>query len=125
MASSASRPRASSLAGRWLGVPYVQGSSDPETGLDCLGVVRLACAELGLPDPLLERDAWTSVGTDPLQALPGDIVETAFDGERGVLIRLPGARAQFLSAFRGHGVRVVGSAHIADVRGVYRAGVRR
>jgi hypothetical protein len=66
-------------AKKYLGTPYVFGSTDPDTGLDCSALVQRAYADLGIKLPRTSGEQ-AKVGTkvDGLaNAKPGDIL--AFD----------------------------------------------
>jgi cell wall-associated NlpC family hydrolase len=66
-------------AKKYLGTPYVFGSTDPSKGLDCSALVQRAYKDLGVQLPRLayqQADAGTSVAS-LAEAKPGDIV--AFD----------------------------------------------
>jgi cell wall-associated NlpC family hydrolase len=68
-----------SAAKKYLGTPYVFGSTDPSKGLDCSALVQRTYADLGIKLPRVSSDQ-AKVGTkvDSLaQAKPGDIL--AFD----------------------------------------------
>jgi cell wall-associated NlpC family hydrolase len=63
------------VARRYLGVPYVFGGTNPQTGLDCSGLVQLVFRQLGVGLPRtaqMQYDATPRVGRDQLQ--PGDLV---------------------------------------------------
>jgi peptidoglycan DL-endopeptidase CwlO len=66
-------------AKKYLGTPYVFGSTDPAKGLDCSGLVQRAYADLGIQIP---RNSWQQAKAgQPVASLadakPGDIL--AFD----------------------------------------------
>lgn len=61
-----------------LGVPYVWGGTDPETGLDCSGLVQVAAKEVGVSLPRVtwdQQNAGTEVAS-LAQARPGDLLIT-------------------------------------------------
>ncbi|PZS25849.1 MAG: lytic transglycosylase [Pseudonocardiales bacterium] len=63
-------------ARRYLGVPYVWGSTDPAKGLDCSGLVQRVYADLGVHLPRVSGDqakSGTAVAS-MAQARPGDIL---------------------------------------------------
>jgi hypothetical protein len=63
-------------ARRYLGVPYAWGGTDPDTGLDCSGLVQRVYADLGVQLPRVSGDqarAGTPV-TGLAQARPGDVL---------------------------------------------------
>jgi hypothetical protein len=63
-------------AKRYLGTPYVFGGTDPESGLDCSGLVQRAYADLGVKLPRVAKDQareGTAVA-DLAHARPGDLL---------------------------------------------------
>ncbi|MBU2663105.1 transglycosylase SLT domain-containing protein [Actinoplanes bogorensis] len=66
-------------AKKYLGTPYVFGSTDPDKGLDCSALVQRAYSDLGIKLPRLSHEqAKAGTKVDSLaQAKPGDIL--AFD----------------------------------------------
>jgi len=66
-------------AKKYLGTPYVFGSTDPDRGLDCSALVQRAYADLGVKVPRLSHEQ--AKAGEPVanlaQAKPGDIL--AFD----------------------------------------------
>ena len=66
-------------AKKYLGTPYVYGSTDPTTGLDCSALVQRAYRDLGIELPRTSREqARAGTGVASLaHARPGDIL--AFD----------------------------------------------
>jgi peptidoglycan DL-endopeptidase CwlO len=66
-------------AKKYLGTPYVFGSTDPDKGLDCSALVQRAYSDLGIKLPRLSHEqAKAGTPVDNLaQAKPGDIL--AFD----------------------------------------------
>jgi hypothetical protein len=74
-------------AKKYLGVPYVFGSTDPDKGLDCSSLVQRAYKDLGIDVPRLSWDqakAGTAVKGGLDNAKPGDIL--GFDGNSHVAI---------------------------------------
>ena len=74
--SAALGEQAVAIARKYLGVPYVWGGSDPDTGLDCSGFTQLVYRQLGVELPRVSRDqagAGSAVGSLS-QARPGDLV---------------------------------------------------
>lgn len=63
-------------AKRYLGVPYVWGGTDPDSGLDCSGLVQLVYKNLGYDLPRVSYEqAKTGTAVDGLaNAQPGDIL---------------------------------------------------
>ncbi|SES39449.1 transglycosylase SLT domain-containing protein [Actinokineospora terrae] len=75
-AGSATGADAVTAAQKYLGVPYVWGGTDPDSGLDCSGLVQRVYADLGVDLPRVSRDQ-AKVGTAVAsldQAKPGDLV---------------------------------------------------
>ncbi len=63
-------------ASKYLGIPYRWGGTNPDTGLDCSGLVQLVYKELGYDLPRVSRDqarAGTPVASIA-DARPGDLV---------------------------------------------------
>jgi peptidoglycan DL-endopeptidase CwlO len=63
-------------ARKYLGVPYVFGGTNPETGLDCSGLVQRVYKDLGIDLPRIASDQ-AKVGKPVAsldQAKPGDLV---------------------------------------------------
>lgn len=63
-------------AKRYLGTPYVFGGTNPESGLDCSGLVQRVYADLGVKLPRLAKDQarqGTAVA-DLAHARPGDLL---------------------------------------------------
>jgi hypothetical protein len=76
-------------AKKYLGIPYVFGSTDPDKGLDCSALVQRAYADLGIEVPRLSWDqakAGTAVKGGLDNAKPGDIL--GFDRNSHVAIYL-------------------------------------
>lgn len=72
----ATGPNVVNTSKRYLGVPYVWGGTDPNTGLDCSGLVQRAYADLGVKVPRVAADQ-ARQGTPVAslaQAKPGDLV---------------------------------------------------
>jgi len=64
-----------SIAERYLGVRYVWGGGDPDSGFDCSGFVRFAYAQLGILLPHYAASQYaTTVHVDPSSLQPGDLV---------------------------------------------------
>jgi hypothetical protein len=77
--ATASAPDVIASAEKYLGVPYVFGSTNPKVGLDCSSFVQRAYADIGVALPRLAKDQ-AKVGVEVpslAQARPGDLV--AFD----------------------------------------------
>jgi soluble lytic murein transglycosylase-like protein len=63
-------------AKKYLGIPYVYGSTDPSKGLDCSSLVQLVYKDLGISLPRVASDQ-AKMGTPVAslaQAKPGDLV---------------------------------------------------
>jgi hypothetical protein len=63
-------------ARRYIGVPYVWGGTNPDTGLDCSGLVQRVYADLGVTLPRVSGDQ-ARAGTPVaglVQARPGDVL---------------------------------------------------
>jgi len=63
-------------AEKYLGVPYVWGGTDPDSGLDCSGLVQLVYRNLGIDLPRVSRDqaqAGRPVAS-LAEAQPGDLI---------------------------------------------------
>jgi len=44
------------IAEKYIGCPFVDGGRDPKTGLDCYGLVRVVCKDIGYDLPDYEYD---------------------------------------------------------------------
>ena len=76
-------------AKKYLGVPYVFGSTNPDKGLDCSSLVQRAYKDMGIDVPRLSWDqakAGTAVTGGLKNAKPGDIL--GFNGNSHVAIYL-------------------------------------
>ncbi len=64
------------VANKYLGVPYKWGGTDPDSGLDCSGLVRLVYQQLGVELPRTSAaQAQQGTKVDSLaEAKPGDLV---------------------------------------------------
>lgn len=68
--------QAVSIARQYLGVPYLWGGDDPDTGLDCSGLTKLVYSQLGVDLPRTsaqQANAGTAVSSLSA-ARPGDLV---------------------------------------------------
>jgi uncharacterized protein YycO len=74
--SSASGEDVVSAAKKYLGTPYVFGSTNPDKGLDCSGLVQRAYADLGIQLP---RNSWQ-------QAKAGQPVASLDDAKAGDIL---------------------------------------
>ncbi|TKJ21474.1 transglycosylase SLT domain-containing protein [Blastococcus sp. CCUG 61487] len=75
-AGTASETAVVAEAGKYLGVPYLWGGTDPAKGLDCSGLVQLVYGNLGISLPRTSSQQATS-GTavaSLAEARPGDLV---------------------------------------------------
>jgi peptidoglycan DL-endopeptidase CwlO len=82
--SSATASNSTSVSGsavvdsakKYLGVPYVFGSTDPSNGLDCSALVQRAYADLGIKLPRIAKDQAREGTAVPslAQAKPGDLL---------------------------------------------------
>ncbi|GGO77968.1 transglycosylase SLT domain-containing protein [Nocardioides deserti] len=74
--SSPGGARVVAEAEKYLGVPYVWGGTDPDSGLDCSGLVQLVYRNLGIDLPRVSRDqaqAGRPVAS-LAEAQPGDLL---------------------------------------------------
>lgn len=74
--SSRGGARVVAEAEKYLGVPYVWGGTDPDSGLDCSGLVQLVYRNLGIDLPRVSRDqaqAGRPVAS-LAEAQPGDLL---------------------------------------------------
>ena len=73
--SSATGSYAVSIAERYLGIRYVWGGSDPNSGFDCSGFVKYVYAQLGVQLPHYAASQYaTTRPVYPTQLQPGDLV---------------------------------------------------
>jgi hypothetical protein len=75
-------------AKKYLGIPYVFGGTDPQTGLDCSGLVQRVYKDLGITLPRLVRNQMkegTAVNS-LAEAKPGDLL--IFEGHEHIGIYL-------------------------------------
>ena len=73
--SSAIGSYAVSVAGRYLGVPYVWGGDEPSSGFDCSGFVKYVYAQLGIQLPHYAASQYASTAhVYPSQLQAGDLV---------------------------------------------------
>jgi cell wall-associated NlpC family hydrolase len=64
-----------SIAERYLGVRYVWGGGDPNSGFDCSGFVKYVYAQLGIRLPHYAASQYAiTMHVDPSQLQPGDLV---------------------------------------------------
>jgi peptidoglycan DL-endopeptidase CwlO len=110
---------AASIAGRYLGVPYVWGGASP-SGFDCSGLVMYVYAQLGVSLPHYTVSQWNATMAIPTSALaPGDLV--FFDGLSHVGIYI--GNGQFIHA--PHTGTVVQIASLSGYWAAHLDGARR
>ncbi|RLV56470.1 lytic transglycosylase [Aeromicrobium phragmitis] len=80
-------------AKQYLGVPYVWGGTDPDTGLDCSGLVQRVFADLGIDLPRLAGD----------QVLAGTPVASLADARPGDLLGFGGHPMKHVGIYLGNG----------------------
>jgi len=117
-------------AKKYLGTPYVFGSTDPDKGLDCSALVQRAFKDLGIDLPRLSgQQAKAGTKVDSLAAArPGDIL--AFDSpvdhvaiylgdHKMIAAPKPGDHVKIQSVYETptHIRRVVGTAETAGAAG--------
>ena len=88
--------RVVAAARAYLGVPYVWGGTDPETGLDCSGFVQRAFRDVGVTLPRVSRD----------QARAGQAVESLADARPGDLVAF-GEPVDHIGIYLGNGTMIV------------------
>lgn len=75
--------RTLAVAKEYLGVPYVYGGTNPDTGLDCSGFVQLVYRRMGIELPRVTYDqVHAGVPVDRADLRPGDLVFSVGDGGR-------------------------------------------
>lgn len=87
-------------ASKYLGVPYVWGGTDPNSGLDCSGLVQRAYKDLGIDLPRVASD----------QAKQGTPVASLADAKPGDLVAF-GSPVDHIGIYAGDGKMVVAPHH--------------
>ena len=98
-------------AKRYLGIPYKWGGTDPESGLDCSGLVQRVYGDMGIDLPRVSGD----------QAQAGRPVASLADAQPGDLVAF-GSPVDHIGIYAGDGKMVV-APHTGDVvkiQNVYR-----
>lgn len=91
---------------RLLSVPYVAGGNDPNSGLDCMGLVREYLLRAYLIEDI-SPERWMAVS--PRDMKPGDVLcfsESRMIGHVGVVIE-PGVFLHTVEGIGAHRTRVV------------------
>jgi cell wall-associated NlpC family hydrolase len=98
-------------AKRYLGIPYKWGGTDPESGLDCSGLVQRVYADMGYDLPRVSGD----------QAKAGRPVASLAEAQPGDLIAF-GSPVDHIGIYAGDGKMVVAphTGDVVKVQSVYR-----